>query len=46
MTRKNIDDLTSFAQEHGAKGLAWIKVLETELQSPILKFFQNKKLIP
>ena len=44
MTRKNIDDLTSFAQEHGAKGLAWIKVLETELQSPILKFFSEQEI--
>ena len=44
MTRKNIDDLTTFAQEHGAKGLAWIKVLETELQSPILKFFTDEEI--
>lgn len=45
MTRKNIDELTVFAQEYGAKGLAWIKVLDTELQSPILKFFSNEEIV-
>ncbi|NSW88728.1 aspartate--tRNA ligase [bacterium] len=45
LTRKNIDDLTLFAQEHGAKGLAWIKVLESELQSPILKFFSEEEIV-
>ena len=44
LTRKNIDDLTLFAQENGAKGLAWIKVLESELQSPILKFFSKEEI--
>jgi aspartyl-tRNA synthetase len=44
MTRKNIDELTTYAQEHGAKGLAWIKVLDSELQSPILKFFTEEEI--
>ncbi|MBT3475907.1 aspartate--tRNA ligase [bacterium] len=44
MTRKNIDELTFFAQEQGAKGLAWIKVLDSELQSPILKFFSEEEI--
>ena len=44
MTRKNIDELTLFAQEHGAKGLAWIKVLDSGLQSPILKFFSEEEV--
>ncbi|MBF0573507.1 MAG: aspartate--tRNA ligase [Desulfamplus sp.] len=39
MTRKEIDELTSFAAIYKAKGLAWIKVKENEWQSPIAKFF-------
>ena len=37
LSRKDIDELTVFAQENGAKGLAWIKVNEDGLQSPIIK---------
>ncbi|MBF0411092.1 MAG: aspartate--tRNA ligase [Desulfamplus sp.] len=39
MTRKEIDELTAFAAIYKAKGLAWIKVKESEWQSPIAKFF-------
>ena len=39
-TRSQIDELTNFAQELGAKGLAYI-VVEDELKSPILKFLGN-----
>ncbi|MBX7245368.1 MAG: aspartate--tRNA ligase [Candidatus Sumerlaeaceae bacterium] len=37
-SRKQLDDYTAFAGIYGAKGLAWFKVLETELQSPLAKF--------
>lgn len=41
-SRKKLDDLTSFAGDHGAKGLAWMKVQEGKIQSPIVKFFSEK----
>ena len=41
MSRKDIDDLTKFVSVYGAKGLAYIKVLEDEWQSPIVKFFSD-----
>jgi aspartyl-tRNA synthetase len=39
MSRKEIDDLGALAVELGAKGMAWIKVVGGEWQSPIVKFF-------
>lgn len=47
MSRKEIDDLTKYAGIFGLKGLAYIKVLENEWQSPIVKFFSDdeKKLL-
>jgi aspartyl-tRNA synthetase len=46
LSRKQIDDYTSFVATYGAKGLAYIKVNDLkdgnpELQSPILKFLPN-----
>ena len=46
LTRKQIDDYTSFVAEYGAKGLAYIKVNDAGqgrdgLQSPILKFLPD-----
>ena len=39
-SRKDLDDLTDFAVQLGAKGLAWVKVKTAgEWQSPIAKFF-------
>lgn len=38
-SRKQIDDLTAFVANHGAKGLAWIKVTDEGLESSIVKFF-------
>src|SRR3989338_4745132 len=38
-TRTQIEEMTSFAQENGAKGLAWMKVTEKGLESNIVKFF-------
>ncbi len=43
LSRKEIDDLTKFAGVYGAKGLAYIKVLENEWQSPIVKFFSDEE---
>jgi len=37
-SRKDIDDLTEVARNHGAGGLAYIVVKDDELQSPIVKF--------
>jgi len=39
-SRKDLDDLTAFVGEFGAKGLAWFKVSGGALQSPIAKFFE------
>lgn len=41
LSRKVIDDYTDFVGRYGAKGLAYIKVNETGLQSPILKFLDD-----
>jgi aspartyl-tRNA synthetase len=37
-TRKQLDDLTPFVQQYGAKGAAWIKVETDKFVSPIEKF--------
>ena len=44
ISRKEIDDLTFFVSEYGAKGLAYFKVEETGLNSPITKFFTSEEL--
>ena len=42
LSRKDLDDLTGFATELGAKGLAWIKIKDdNSWQSPIAKFFDK-----
>jgi aspartyl-tRNA synthetase len=38
LSRKQIDDYTKFVAIYGAKGLAYIKINEDGLQSPIIKF--------
>ncbi|HFC97366.1 MAG TPA: aspartate--tRNA ligase [Thermosulfurimonas dismutans] len=43
-SRKELDELTAFVGEFGAKGLAWIKVREEGFQSPIVKFFSREVL--
>ncbi len=37
-SRKELEDLTSFVGTYGAKGLAWIRLTDTEWQSPIAKY--------
>lgn len=45
LSRKEIDDLTEYAQKFGAKGMAWIKINEDgSLQSPIVKFFKKEEI--
>ena len=41
-SRKQIDDLTAFIAQYGAKGLAWIKVTDKGLESSIVKFFPEQ----
>ena len=41
-SRKDIDGLTEFVGEYGAKGLAFFKVTEEGLHSPIAKFFSDE----
>ena len=42
-SRKDLDDLTKFAQIYGAKGMAWIKRNQDGWQSPIGKFFTSEQ---
>lgn len=37
-SRKDIDKLTDQAKQHGAKGLAWVKVADGQLAGPVAKF--------
>jgi aspartyl-tRNA synthetase len=41
LSRKELDDMTAFVANYGAKGLAWIKLAEREWQSPIAKFLSD-----
>ncbi len=43
-TRKDIDGLTEFVADFGAKGLAWMKVKDDELTGPIVKFLSDAEL--
>ena len=40
-SRKDIDKLTEQAKQHGAKGLAWVKVADGELTGPVSKFLTD-----
>lgn len=40
-SRKDIDKLTEQAKQHGAKGLAWVKVIDGELTGPVAKFLTD-----
>ncbi len=40
-SRKQIDNYTNYVSTYGAKGLAYIKLTDKGLQSPILKFLKN-----
>jgi len=50
ISRKEIDDYTSYVSVYGAKGLAWVKVNDLAagvegLQSPILKFMPDEVVL-
>ena len=40
-SRKDIDKLTEQAKQHGAKGLAWVKVFDVELAGHVAKFLTD-----
>ncbi|MFA5577366.1 MAG: aspartate--tRNA ligase [Tissierellaceae bacterium] len=40
-TRKDISSLEEYTKTYGAKGLAWIKITEEAVTSPIAKFFSD-----
>jgi aspartyl-tRNA synthetase len=42
LSRKELDDLTEEAKGFGAKGLAWMKVTDRGVDSPIAKFFNEE----
>ena len=42
-TRKDITSLETYAKTYGAKGLAWIKITEEGITSPISKFFSEEE---
>jgi aspartyl-tRNA synthetase len=42
-SRKSIDELTAFVADYKAKGLAFFRVTETGLDSPIAKFFSAEE---
>ncbi|KJU97583.1 aspartate--tRNA ligase [Streptococcus gordonii] len=46
-SRKDIDKMTEVAKQYGAKGLAWVKVVDGELNGPVAKFLTGiqEKLI-
>ncbi|NMB27851.1 MAG: aspartate--tRNA ligase [Tissierellia bacterium] len=43
-TRKDISKLESYVKDFGAKGLAWIKITEEGISSPIAKFLSEEEL--
>ena len=42
-SRKQIDKVTDFVKNHGAKGLAWFKHQEDTLEGPIVKFLSDRE---
>ena len=44
LTRKELDDSVAFAQDRGAKGLAWARVTAEGWQSPIAKFLTEDEI--
>jgi len=42
-SRSEIDEMEKQTAIYGAKGMAWIKVLPNEWQSPIVKFFSDEE---
>ncbi len=43
-TRKDINSLEEYVKTYGAKGLAWVKITEDGMTSPIAKFLEDEEL--
>jgi aspartyl-tRNA synthetase len=43
-SRSEIDALTKFVGEYGAKGLAWMKIVDSGAQSNIVKYFKDEEI--
>ncbi|NLW42215.1 MAG: aspartate--tRNA ligase [Tissierellia bacterium] len=43
-SRKDIDKLEDFAKTYGAKGLAWMKITDEGVNSPIAKFLEENEI--
>lgn len=43
-SRKDITSLEEYAKTYGAKGLAWMKITDDGISSPIAKFFSEEEL--
>ena len=43
-SRKQLDELTSFVQRHGAKGLAWLALQEGQVRSSFAKFMSDDRV--
>lgn len=44
ISRKDLDKLQDHVKTYGAKGLAWIRINEGEIASPIAKFFSEDEM--
>ncbi|MCA6070713.1 MAG: aspartate--tRNA ligase [Endomicrobium sp.] len=43
-SRSEIDDITKFVGEFGAKGLAWMRITDTGAESNIVKYFKEEEV--
>jgi len=43
-SRKELDELKEMVSDCGAKGLAWMKMVDKAFESPIVKFFKKEEL--
>lgn len=43
-SRKDLDGFIEFAKEQGAKGLVWLKVKDSGLDSPVAKFLSDEEV--
>jgi aspartyl-tRNA synthetase len=43
-SRKDLDKLTDAAKHYGAKGLVWMRIAESEINSSVNKFFTQEQL--
>jgi aspartyl-tRNA synthetase len=43
-SRSKIDGLTNFVVEYGAKGLTWMKIMKSGVESNIVKYFKDEEI--